>query len=511
MSYEPNELPLLYVAPQIYVVLTNYTNNYTNFDLYKKNLIISAAMPATSTKPTSHGPAPAGNSAVDTTSYSPYDTKIDILKASDNDYVIVYHASTKPLENIKPSDKSNYKFAQKGYVYVATNPLNATGYVRQVGKTPYLYKITIKKSELLPDTGMIKTYGGKNTLNDSINLYGLARIKRMLYGNEIELIDFNYEEGGITEAKSLNTYAARTQENFKHMDAPPEEWSAIEIIGFQETDVNGKIKKMPLFKFPVGYQQAPTLFPMNTTGDYNCELCSRNKITTVYHIKNDTKKWTLRVGSECVTHFGPGTSGKENERTFKIQSAKMLDHDLVKLKTFIYKTFSRKVAIGWGKTQREWKSFYIGKGQSSDYFIHKSSGIEAINPVLLFEKNKITDNLKWYYVFNAMPAFFYEDEAASERRQSKEPDFSYIDKRLLSWFTRVGPLATDFLRQLLAVLNLYKDDLPADADISSEYLQALKIPDEENETFADGGPVGLNGFEIEQITIKLKNKYLAKG
>ena len=127
------------------------------------------------------------------------DTKESILKAKDKDYVYLYHASPIKLDYIKTSDKSNFKFSEKGFVYLATNPNNAKGYVALSGSKPYLYRVRVKKDELLPDSGFIKINGGKNTLQDSINLYGLARVERPVYGNEIELIESpKFEGGGVT-------------------------------------------------------------------------------------------------------------------------------------------------------------------------------------------------------------------------------------------------------------------------------------------------------------------------
>jgi hypothetical protein len=118
-----------------------------------------------------------------------------IIDAKPDEFVTVYHASSKPLQFIQPSDSSNYAYAEKGFVYVAVTPENAAGYIRLHNAVPYVHKIKIKKEELLPDKGMIKAYGGKNTLEESISRYGLARIKRPVYGNEIESVE-QYSKGG---------------------------------------------------------------------------------------------------------------------------------------------------------------------------------------------------------------------------------------------------------------------------------------------------------------------------
>lgn len=63
------------------------------------------------------------------------------------------------------------------------------------------------------------------------------------------------------------------------------------------------------FSYPAGYSHAPS--PLKALGiEPNCELCGHG-IKNCYWLQNDTRKWLLMVGSECVTHFGEGKSGEQ--------------------------------------------------------------------------------------------------------------------------------------------------------------------------------------------------------
>lgn len=100
-------------------------------------------------------------------------------------------------------------------------------------------------------------------------------------------------------------YQKAISENYKHMGTAPSEWVAVPVIGMAEVDTgNGKSQSMPQFDFPKGYSAAPSLY----TGEC-CHLCG-TPIKNVYWIQNDKRRWTMPVGSECVTHFGEGESGQ---------------------------------------------------------------------------------------------------------------------------------------------------------------------------------------------------------
>jgi hypothetical protein len=112
-------------------------------------------------------------------------------------------------------------------------------------------------------------------------------------------------------------YAEAVRKNLEHMGTREDEWKAVEITGMTETeDDRGQPRMMPTFNMPEGYSEAPTLYKHEGGGSEGgtCGLCGTS-IKNVYHLQNDDKKWTLPVGSECVTHFQ--AEGKSGERVAK--------------------------------------------------------------------------------------------------------------------------------------------------------------------------------------------------
>lgn len=110
----------------------------------------------------------------------------------------------------------------------------------------------------------------------------------------------------------IATYNQAVQRNLAHMGTPAGEWSAVPIKRMADSDAPDG-RQMPEFDFPDPsvYSKAPTLYPCNPgPGPMNCELCGHSPIKFVYWLQNDAKRWTLLVGSECVTHFAAGKSGQ---------------------------------------------------------------------------------------------------------------------------------------------------------------------------------------------------------
>lgn len=89
------------------------------------------------------------------------------------------------------------------------------------------------------------------------------------------------------------------------------DWSAVSISDVVEIDEHGG-QTMPVFEFPTNYSEAVTPFKGDSDNPC-CELCGHT-IKKVYWIQNDADKLTMRVGSECVTRFGDGTSGAKLEK-----------------------------------------------------------------------------------------------------------------------------------------------------------------------------------------------------
>lgn len=101
-------------------------------------------------------------------------------------------------------------------------------------------------------------------------------------------------------------YDEAVAKNLSHMGTPASEWVATPI---KEMVNDGQNPVFPSYDYPSGYSSAPSLFKI-TGQDCNCELCG-HAIKICFALQNDSKQWMLTVGSECVTHFGTGQSGKE--------------------------------------------------------------------------------------------------------------------------------------------------------------------------------------------------------
>jgi RNA polymerase sigma factor (sigma-70 family) len=97
---------------------------------------------------------------------------------------------------------------------------------------------------------------------------------------------------------------------FLYTGTKAEDWNAVAVKGTTTVDVpGGTQREMPEFDFPAGYTHPPVLFESGAD-NATCELCS-HPIKNVYWIQNDKEKLTIAVGSECVTMFGSGQSGKQ--------------------------------------------------------------------------------------------------------------------------------------------------------------------------------------------------------
>lgn len=114
----------------------------------------------------------------------------------------------------------------------------------------------------------------------------------------------------------LSTYKKAVRENLKHMGTHPSEWFAFSVKNMVETENDrGKMVMMPEFDFSAAknFEVAPSLFKntSSSSSDINCKWCG-TRIKNAYHIYNKKKKWTMVIGSECISHFHPeGKSGKK--------------------------------------------------------------------------------------------------------------------------------------------------------------------------------------------------------
>lgn len=149
----------------------------------------------------------------------------------------------------------------------------------------------------------------------------------------------------------MNTYEKAVAANMQHMQTSLAEWQAVEITGFSDaTDDKGNAVKMPTFEFPAGYVPAPTLYKAQSAAC--CELCAHD-IKNVYWLQNDSKRWLLAVGSECVTRFA-GKSGDTIAMELRDKQNRELIQTLLKQLETMRFCFSFTASIGYGLSQQAW-------------------------------------------------------------------------------------------------------------------------------------------------------------
>lgn len=105
------------------------------------------------------------------------------------------------------------------------------------------------------------------------------------------------------------SYAQAIKANLAHMGTVASDWRAVGVTRMAEETDAPDGRPMPEFDFPDGYDHAPTLYPSGTGKHLTCELCT-HPIMTAYWIANDSRRWILMVGSECVKNFGEGKTGE---------------------------------------------------------------------------------------------------------------------------------------------------------------------------------------------------------
>jgi hypothetical protein len=317
------------------------------------------------------------------------------------------------------------------------------------------------------------------------------------YYSKLAKMEGKMADGG--EAK-LNTYQQRIKTNLEAMGTSEKEWSAVPINGFTNVDVNGKVKTMPEFLFPKNYQKPPTLFPNSTSGDMNCELCGRKPIATAYYIQNDSKKFILIVGSECVKHFGEGASGKENLRQFKIAEAEILNNDLIKALEYIKNTYSkiqsqRNFKGGITKSLK-WTQSYVTQDYDKFYSENVSNLVKEGKLDALFTKGSFNKQyILWYQIadnFKPFDTSFYEQNKSDK------------DAQILSWFKRNKEKVEEMLKSL-KIFESVTHNIVLDFD-SIQNEEEVK----NNMKMADGGKTRKNakktlseavGFDINSIDI----------
>lgn len=331
-------------------------------------------------------------------------------------------------------------------------------------------------------------------LNESIYYYIL-----------LEEMEANFAEGGSIGS----SYDRRVSENMQHLGTEITEWSPIEVIGKKDVVVKetGKEYELPLFDFPKDYDKAESLFK-NSNGTNSdtvcCELCGKMPIKVVYWIKNDQRKLVMIVGSECVTHFADGKSGKENLRLAKITLAKILDSDLIRLRKLVIEKKSRVRDIGYGRKERQWdaSNFYYGYDENMDkqFNIIKELNIELLydkkqKESKLFEKEK---KFYWKNIYENIPLFGWEQAMKSvPSYESKES----LEKRLLTWFKKNEEYAQRYIQEVISVLKV-DGTRYEEGEYYSEYLSSKDDSIVDANDFETGGELIHTGKENYRDALK---------
>lgn len=302
--------------------------------------------------------------------------------------------------------------------------------------------------------------------------------------------DVIFETGGeLTEEKeipdTMNTgYDARVHTNMEYIGSKLEDWRPVPIKGFvMVPGPKGKMKEMPEFDFPKGYTQSKTLY-VSSQDSPCCELCGKSPIAIFYYIQNDKEKTTMITGSECVTHFGEGKSGKENLRTTKINLAIMMDHDLGTLAKFIRENFSYMHHIGYGRQERKWENEYVGPANSDNNkkynqvkdddlsILLNPKNIEYAKMVYKDEPKYIEqENYKidWKYILSSLPSFGWKNQLDLIKRNYDSQESA--EKKLLTWYKKneqSGRMLLEKITKILKVLDKYDENV-----LNSEYLSAV--------------------------------------
>ena len=190
------------------------------------------------------------------------------------------------------------------------------------------------------------------------------------------------------------------------------------------------------------------------------------------------------TGSECVTHFGEGKSGKENLRTTKINLAIMMDHDLNDLAKFIRENFSYMYHIGYGRQERKWKDEYVGPADSDNnkkYNQVKDDDISILLNPKHIEWAKITYkdepkyfeqakySIDWKYILSSLPSFGWKNQLDLIKRNYDSQESA--EKKLLTWYKKneqSGRMLLEKIIKILKVLDKYDENV-----LNSEYLSAV--------------------------------------
>lgn len=137
----------------------------------------------------------------------------------------------------------------------------------------------------------------------------------------------------------MNTpYDQIVAENMAHMGSRMADWQAVEIERVTESGIE--------FMPSIGFSPAPSIFADQSDC---CQLCGTS-IKHVFWIKNEARRWTMPVGSECVGRFNE-ESGEAMAKAVAQRQNRGLLRRAAAARAGLWKTFARRLDIGYGRTQ----------------------------------------------------------------------------------------------------------------------------------------------------------------
>lgn len=172
-----------------------------------------------------------------------------------------------------------------------------------------------------------------------------------------------------SKAKNLS-HSQAVSATLAYLGTGAHEWSAVPVKDMHTTtDDKGRQTTLPVFDFAPGYKQVDTPF----AGDDCCHLCGHN-IKKAFHIQNHDKKWSMVVGSECVTKFGDGESGeklaKKDMAVGRRKLVKQLEDARQELRAAGMKEVTHRNNFGNERIVKEWAT-HLPRGRKAQSLSEK--------------------------------------------------------------------------------------------------------------------------------------------
>jgi len=260
-----------------------------------------------------------------------------------NEYVLVANA----IEYYKPKEIEGFKTKYKKIVI--DGDLFYEGGGLKYPQRPSEIAILVCNTNQIKN--LINKYKKKNNnLTKSIRYLVKSHVKahtRVTKTGKIVNVK-NYEniKTKKVKSKSVKGHARIVQKNMEHLGTRLSDWKAVPIKNMALTEGDGgKPVMMPEFEMPKGYKSAPSMYKNNSMGSIgNCELCG-HEIKNVYWIFNKRKKWVMGVGSECITMFGEGKTGKKLSKEKIWGQNRSLLREAIVVKKTIYNNYAKIVDV----------------------------------------------------------------------------------------------------------------------------------------------------------------------